>query len=281
MRRSRFALFIGCLLVASVAPLLAQRPGAYLGDLTWPEAEARFKRSAIVIVPFGAGAKEHGPHLPLATDRIVLDYLLATAVDSFDVLVAPPILHGWFSAFREFPGTSIDDPEIFQKYVLEVAQSLVNHGAQRVLFLNTGIARATGLPLGVVARELHSKSHVPTLLVSWDDLETPKTDSLKQQRAGGHADEIETSIILVLQPALVHMDRAVTDYHGEGAARAPGYRPGDFSRDPNNPDYSTTGVFGDPRLATAEKGRRALAIMTEQWMKALRAFAVAPLMKAK
>ena len=32
-------------------------------------------------------------------------------------------------------------------------------------------------------------------------------------------------------------------------------------------------MFGDPILATAEEGRPTLAIMTEQWMKALLAFA--------
>lgn len=262
---------------ALAPPLAAQQRGAFLHDLTWPDAERRLRDAEVVIVPFGAGAKEHGPHLPLGADAIVLEHLSRMAVDSLAVVVAPPILHGWFPAFREFPGTEIGDADLFTRYALEVARSLVRHGARRILFLNTGISRSTGLPLSIAARELHAREHVPTLVVSWDDLESPATDALASQRMGGHADEIETSIMLALRPSLVHMDRAVRDYGPEGGEPYPGYRPGGFSRRQGDPDYSTTGVFGDPTLATAEKGRKALAIMGAQWMKAIRGFATAPI----
>ena len=255
----------------------AQTRGAYLGDLTWPDAERRLAEAPLVILPFGAGAKEHGPHLPLGTDRLVMEYLSRMAVDSMAVVVAPPILHGWFPAFREFPGTGIDDPDVFWRYAFEAARSLVRHGAKRVVFLNTGISRSTGIPLGIAARTLHSQERVPTMLISWDDLETDETKALMTQTAGGHADELETSIVLALRPELVHMDRAVRDYRGAGASY-PGYRPSDFSRKPGDHEYSSTGVFGDPTLATADKGRKALAIMARQWMTALRGFSSSPLM---
>jgi creatinine amidohydrolase len=253
--------------------LAAQSPGAYLGHLTWPEAEQRLRDAPLVIVPFGAGAKEHGPHLPMNADAVVMQYLLRQAVDSLPVVVAPPILHGWFPAFREFPGTEVRDPEVFTRYVQGVAQSLIAHGARRIVFLNTGIRNATGLPIAVAARELRVETGTPTLVVSWDDLETEEVAALQEQRMGGHADEIETSIHLVLQPELVHMARAVVSYPEGGRSAAPGYRPGLYSRDPDDPAYSTTGLTGDPRLATREKGERVLAIMTAQWLEALRAFA--------
>jgi creatinine amidohydrolase len=225
----------------------------------------------------GAGAKEHGPHLPLASDRLEMEYFAKVAVDSLPVVVAPPILHGWFPAFAEFPGVTIDDPDVFSHYVLEAGRSLVRHGARRVVFLNTGVTRSTGIPIALAARTLHAQERVPTLLVSSDDLETPALKALFTQRAGSHADEQETSVVLALRPDLVHMDRAVRSYRvSDTAATYPGYRPSDYSRNAGDPDYSTTGLSGDPTLATAEKGRRALAIMTEQWLKALRGFASSP-----
>jgi creatinine amidohydrolase len=255
---------------------LAQTPGAYLGDLTWPEAEARLREAPLVVVPFGAGAKEHGPHLPMSTDRIMLEHLMQAAVDSLPVVVAPPVLHGWFPAFREFPGTEVADADLFSRYVQEVAHSLVRHGARRIVFLNTGISRSTGLPIGVAAREVHQQDGVPTLLVSWDDLETAEVEELAEQRAGGHADELETSVVLYLRPEMVHMDRAPTDYGQPAGEVGPGYRPGGFSRTPGTPEYSETGIFGDATLATAEKGRRVVEIMTREWLRALRAFATTP-----
>jgi creatinine amidohydrolase len=190
----------------------AQTPGVYLGDLSWPEAERRLAQSPLVILPFGAGAKEHGPHLPMHADRKVMEYLCQQAVDSLDVLVAPPILHGWFPAFRDYPGTEVRDPEVFTRFVLEVARSLVEKGAQRIVFLNTGITRATGLPIAIAAREIRVEMGTPTLVVSWDDLETDETDVLAEQRMGGHADELETSINLYLQPELVSPDLPPADY---------------------------------------------------------------------
>ncbi|MFQ6045547.1 MAG: creatininase family protein [Gemmatimonadales bacterium] len=274
-RTARAALF--ALLAVPAAGLHAQRPGAFLGDLTWPEAEARLAEAPLVIVPFGAGAKEHGPHLPLNADRVVMEYLCRQAVDSMPVLVAPPIVHGWFPAFRDFPGTEVRDPSVFLDYVLEVAQSLVRHGAKRIVFLNTGIARATGLPIAMAAREIRVQTGVPTLVVSWDDLETPEYRALQDVPGGGHAGELETSIHLYLQRELVHMDRAVAPEGEPEPQEYPGYRPGLLSRDRRDPAFSTSGVSGEPTMASADKGERALAIMTNRWLVALRGFSAAPL----
>jgi len=274
MRRGLMGLC--ALMLASSLDVHGQAPGAYLGELSWVDAAARLHQAPLVILPFGAGAKEHGPHLPMNADQRVMEYLCRQAVDSLPVLVAPAILHGWFPAFRDFPGTEVGDPDVFMQYVLEVARSLVANGAQRIVFLNTGITRATGLPIAIAAREIRTEMGVPTMVVSWDDLETEETAALQEQRAGGHADELETSIHLFLQPQLVRMDRAVTDYGGGDAEAYPGYKPGLFSRDPADPSFSETGLYGDPTLATVEKGRRALEIMTRQWLKALRAFAEEP-----
>jgi creatinine amidohydrolase len=254
-----------------------EKPGAYLGDLTWPEAAIRLKEAPIVILPFGPAAKEHGPHLPLNADARVMEYLCEQAVKSLRVVAAPPILHGWLPPFRQFPGTEVADPAVFLKYVDAVARSLVRQGAMRIVFLNTSISKAGGLPLSIVARDLREETGTPTLVVSWDDLETPEIDTLREEKRGTHAGEIETSIHLFLQPELVHMDRAVADYGREPVKDYPGYQPGLFSRDPKDPAYSESGVYGDPTKATAEKGRKALAILTAQWLKALRGFAQAPL----
>ncbi len=265
---------LGLLLACAAAR--AGTPGAYLGELTWPEAEVRLRAAPLVILPFGAGAKEHGPHLPMNADAIVMDYLLERAVESEPVIVAPPVLTGWMPAFRDFPGTNIADPVAFQDYMLELARSLLRQGARRLVFLNTGISKASGLPLAIVAREIRVRHGVPTLLVSWDDLETDAVTALAGQREGGHADEIETSILLHLAPERVRLARAVTDYGAQPAEDYPGYRPGLFARDPGDPAYSETGLYGDPTLATAAKGEAALELMTAEWLRALRGFARAP-----
>ena len=105
-----------------------QSPGVHLGDLSWRQAEERYATTPIVVLPFGAGAKEHGPHMPMNADRVVMDHLVNAAVESRDVIVAPPVLHGWFPAFREFPGTEVADPGVFQDYIFHVGMSLAKQG---------------------------------------------------------------------------------------------------------------------------------------------------------
>jgi creatinine amidohydrolase len=261
-----------------VAPAFAAR-GAYLGHLTWPEAEQRIKEAPIVIIPFGAGAKEHGPHLPMNADRVVMEYLLDRAVEKQPVVVVPPVLHGWFPAFRSFPGTEISDAQVFEDYMMAVAMSLVRQGAQRIVFLNTGVSKATGLPISIVAREIRVQTGVPTLVVSWDDIETDEIAEFQEQEKGGHADEIETSVNLYLQPGLVRMERAVKDYGDRPTKDYGGYRPGLFARDRSDPGFSDSGVYGDPTLATAEKGKKTLDVMTREWLHALEAFADTPVLR--
>lgn len=259
----------------------AEAPGVRLGDLSWPEAERRIAESPIVIIPFGAGAKEHGAHLPMNADQVVMDYLLDRALESADVVVVPPVLHGWFPAFRDFPGTEVADPAVFQAYIYQIGMSLAGNNANRLVFLNTGISKATGLPISIAAREIRVQTGIPTLVVSWGDLETEEIELLAEQREGGHADEIETSINLYLQPQLVHMDLAVQDYGDREPQEFRGYAPGLLSRDPNDPAYSASGIYGDATLATAEKGKRALEIMTREWLKTLDGFARVPLRRSK
>jgi creatinine amidohydrolase len=274
----RLILLISIICFSLVAK--ADTPGAYLGDLSWQEAERRFAEAPIVIVPFGAGAKEHGPHLPMNADRVVMDYLLQAAVESSEVIVAPPILHGWFPAFRDFPGTEVADPSTFRNYVQQVGMSLAKQGAQRIIFLNTGISKATGLPISIAAREIRVQTGAPTLVVSWDDLETDEITVLEEQLVGGHGDEIETSINLYLQPELVNMELAVQDYGDRTAKDYSGYKPGRLTRDNTDPDYSSSGIFGDATLATPEKGQKALEVLTREWIKVLDGFAKVPLRRA-
>jgi creatinine amidohydrolase len=264
-------------IISSLYPDLGEKPGAFLGELNWQEASVRIKQAPLVILPFGAGAKEHGLHLPMNADYKVMEYLCEQAVATLPVIVAPPVQHGWFPAFRDFPGTEIADGDVFCRYIYEIAKSLIKNGAKRIIFLNTGIFKATGLPLAMVDREIRVQEKIPALVVSWDDLEDELVEKLQEQKIGGHADEIETSIHLYLQPHLVKMNKAVMDYGKPQGKNYSGHQPGLFSRDPGDPAFSKTGLFGDPTKATPEKGKKIFDIMTANWIRIIKGFAKAPL----
>src|SRR5688572_26362445 len=63
-------------------------PGVLLEDLTWIDAEARLGPEALVVIPIGAAAKEHGPHLRLKNDLILADYFKRRVLSVFFIVTA-------------------------------------------------------------------------------------------------------------------------------------------------------------------------------------------------
>ena len=73
---------------------------------------------------------------------------------------------------------------------------------------------------------------------------------LAEQSHGSHADELETSLMLALAPHLVDMTRA------EASPALKHETPGALTpSDPNSPNYSRSGSYGDPTRATCGQGR--------------------------
>lgn len=242
--------------------------GAWLEDLTWPEVEARLKAGALVVVPVGAIAKEHGHHLPMKTDWLVARELASRVAAVLPVLVAPIVSQGYYPAFTRYPGSQHLSAETFAAVMRELLSKLIADGARRIAVINTGVS--TEEPLQIVVRDLLASTGLRIAVADMRQL-GKRVLASGGQKLGGHGDEWETSMILAIEPSLVHMDRAVEDYgHTLSEPKTVFRRPTRFSGDPTDgPDYSRTGVRGDPTLATAEKGRTLLAEMARELIEGL------------
>jgi creatinine amidohydrolase len=222
-------------------------PGVRLSDMPWTEAERVLTPDRVVVLPLGAASKEHGPHLTLGNDQILADYEAARVVAVRPVALLPTLTYGHYPNFVEYPGTVSISSATQKNAVIEICRSIARFGPRRFYVLNTGVS--TLPPLQAAAAELAREG---ILMRFTDPLQAGKAaeDEVRQEKWGTHADEIETSMILYMQPAAVRMDRAVAD--GERI------RPGPLTRDPRlrNRHYSPSGVFGDPTLATWQKGER-------------------------
>jgi len=218
--------------------------GTLLEDLTWVEAEAALARAPVVVIPIGAAAKEHGPHLRLDNDWGIAEHLKREVMARADVIVAPTLSYHFYPAFVEYPGSTSLRLETARDLVVDVCRSLARFGPRRFYALNTGVStvRALEPAAAIVAKE--------GLLLRYTDVLTVAATAeaaVSQQEGGTHADEIETSMMLYIAPGRVDMTRAVKDYHPRGE--------GGLTRDPAaRGTYSPTGIWGDPTLATREKG---------------------------
>ncbi len=244
-------------------------PGAFLEDLTWPEAAERLAAGAVVLVPVGAAAKEHGPHLPLDTDWRIARALAERVAAALPVLVAPVVGFGYYPAFTGYPGSQHLRAETFIALIEDLVGNLIDHGATRIAILNTGVS--TEAPLRIAARDILERRDIR---VATADLRTlgRGADRLLQQAGGGHADERETSLMLAIAPEAVRLERAEREEEGERGTASAFQFPAMLSPDPARlSDFSRTGATGDPTLATREKGEAILAEIVRELVEGLQA----------
>lgn len=223
-----------------------------LENLTWIEAESVLTEDAVVLIALGAAAKQHGPHLRLDNDWQMAEYLKWRVMDEIPVVIAPTIAYHHYPAFGEYPGSTSLRFETARDLVVDVVQSLARFGPKRFYVLNTGMS--TVAPLEAAAAILR-EANVLLRYTKLRDIARGVIDKIQQQEGGTHADEIETSMMLYIDADLVDMAQAVRELNPEndqgGLTRVRG-RPGVFS---------ASGIYGDPTLATIDKGRAVVEAM--------------------
>jgi creatinine amidohydrolase len=246
--------------------------GVRLSELTWEQAAEASGRYPVAVLPIGAGTKEHGPHLPCGTDLMVVEELARRVVEAAPVLLLPALAYGFFPAFVDWPGSVSIRPKYFAGMVADIVRSLARHGTKKFLLLDGGVS--THPPLRTLSYELHNELGVRVAITNIVALGHEARRAVAEQESGGHADEIETSCMLVIRPDLVRMDRAVKEID----PALPGTRGEDSVRKFTLAGKMATpgGVNGDPTLATAVKGERVLAAMAQDIVTFLRDFAALP-----
>ena len=227
----------------------------FVEQLSWDAVADRIQDGAAAILPIGAGAKEHGLHLPMNTDRIQAEWLAAQIASQTDALIWPTLNYGHYPAFVEYPGSVSLSGEIFEAMVGEIAAAILQFGACPLFVLDTGIS--TRPPVDRALAKLGTED-VRHLSIHAGPRYRRAAAELAEQHHGSHADELETSLMLALAPQSVNLPRA------EASPPVKHEQPGRLSpSDPSSPNYSRSGSYGDPTLATRAKGEVLLAAMIE------------------
>lgn len=225
----------------------------------WPEVEKEIAAGAVSVLPIGAAAKEHGRHLPLASDWIQAESLARRLEEHAHILVWPTLGYGFYPAFVDYPGSCTLDSVTFESMVEQIVESIFRSGAPGVLILNTGIS--TIAPLESLAGPLRHRIRLAHVYCGERYARTEREVCLHAK--GGHGDEAETSIMLAIAPEQVRMGEA-------RAWESSTMGPGKFVRsDASHPNFSPDGIYGDPTVANREKGEKLLGAMLEDLLNAL------------
>ncbi len=238
----------------------------HLAHLTWQETAALDKKNGVVILPIGA-IEQHGPHLPTLTDTLlvthVLDATLARLPEDVQAWALPPLNYGKSNEHTGFPGTVSLSAHTLLAVLHDIADSVKAAGFRRFAFIN-GHGGNSAL-LEVAARDIRARTGLmcfclqPGLYV-----DPPFAIAPEEKRLGFHAGELETSLVLAIAPELVQMEKAPRHFAEFPESETPLFFFGAAATAWLSRDWSSTGVFGDATLGTAEKGHAILAAATER-----------------
>jgi creatinine amidohydrolase len=232
-----------------------ERDFAYLN---WKQVDALPRESTLLVLPTAA-IEQHGHHLPLATDTLINNLLLGHALrklpSELPVYALPAVHYGKSNEHIGFPGTLSVSASTFMAVVRDLGSSLSKGGFRKIVLYNTHGGN-TAL-IDVMARDLRAEFGLRTFAlhgsggISFEGLEP-------QERAYGfHAGEVETSLLLASVPELVDRSAYTSNYIAD--VRKPGMlsaenAPATFAW--LTRDIASSGVLGDPRPASPEKGAR-------------------------
>ncbi len=238
-------------------------------DMTFTDLEKFIDSNhgnAAIIIPIGC-MEEHGPHLPLATDSMLaIAFAEAVARDgSFPVVAGPLVDFGESVLTQGFPGSIKIRFETLKALLVDIMRSCVAWGLTKIILWTWHGGSSHDICLREASLQILSEIKVDIYEVRgvklFDDNDFKKKVTSVLDSIGDHADELETSLMMYLYPALVRTDMLVKEYPD-----IPKFKIIDSGR-----PYMNHGVIGDATLATAEKGKMVFDLILEHLVTLVRA----------
>lgn len=220
-----------------------------LTEHTTATAADVLEAAEVALLPTGS-VEQHGPALPLSTDLTAAE-AIAHSIDDDDAVVLPTIPVGVSAHHRQFHGTLWAEPETFEDYVGEIIASVASHGVRRAVVVNGHGGNTPALQRA--ARRLRTEDVAFVAPWNWFDA----LDGVDQELFGtdiGHADEIETSMMLHLAGNLVRDAALETAEDGGGDSDDQPVHGATPAFD--TADFSESGAAGRPTEGSEEAGRK-------------------------
>ena len=213
-----------------------------LDRLSWSEAAERLSRDPRLILPVGT-CMQHGPHLPLGADALIITRLAEAIATRYDILLAPTLPYGAASLRdAEYAGTAALSGKTLHRVLNELVSCWEAQGVEE-LVLMTG--HGYGPHLYALATVVSETARIRSVDLHAIDLSA----FLGQSHTKEHAGELATSLLLHLAPELVRSEtiRDIVLEKRELRKLMAGEEP--------VPVPGSNGVVGEPSRGSAEIGR--------------------------
>lgn len=213
--------------------------------------DVRERAASVAVLPVGS-FEQHGPFLPLATDTIIACAIAEEIAAAYPVRLLPPVTISCSHEHAAWPGTVSISARTLYSVVRDIADSLRVSGVPKLVVVNGHGGNY------VLANVVQESAGAMALFPGLPDLVRARAAAGMRTsvEADMHAGELETSILLHAHPEVVKAGY-------ESADSIADVRPHLLTL--GMAGYTSSGVIGRPSLASAAKGKAALASLVESF----------------
>jgi creatinine amidohydrolase len=224
-----------------------------LENITMTEFKKYLRQTKTIVFPFGT-IEEHGSHLPLHTDAFIIQEVLRLTAKKRKFFVAPVVYYGVCTTTKDHPGTISISPETLRRLSYDLVADAYKKGLRNFLLISGHGGSLHMSALKETAEFLvENLKNIKIAVLSPYDVLWNELSEITETPNDSHAGELETSIMLSLSPRLVK-GRSPEEYP---------HIPKPFTvKDKRK--YWPGGVWGNPQRASAEKGERAVKLITDK-----------------
>jgi len=242
----------------------------WMEEMNWPDIRRAIASGFDTAVVAVGSTEQHGPHLPTMTDTRVGDALAHRfALKLGNALQARTIPVGVSEHHLAFGATISLKPETLELVIRDYVDSLARDGFRRVIILPCH--GGNFVPIAQAVEDAR-KAHPEMEIAAYTDMatffrfcsEASAELGISAEESGAHAGELETSIMMALEPTLVARDRLAPGYLGPF-----GVREIQILSEKGMPGLTENGVLGDPAKASAERGEVYLEKVTDFWLRSI------------
>jgi creatinine amidohydrolase len=201
-------------------------------------------RDAVLAV---GAVEQHGAHLPVGTDCFIAEHVAARLAEKLDAYLLPPLSITSSIEHRLTRGTVYLKAPTLAAVVRDIAESLRFSGFRRLVLVN---GHGGNWILKPTIRQINRDFPDFRAVLLHTDIGLSQAAGVLEHLQGDvHAGEFETSVMLHIHPELVGPIEP---------ARETTFPPQHFMDYFDTAELTSTGYWGFPEKATAEKGRKML-----------------------
>jgi len=224
-------------------------------DYRFAEFAGADPRRAIAILPTAA-IEQHGPHLPVGTDTMIAEGMLAelrrTCPDDLDIRILPVQAVGKSNEHLHAGGTLTLSAQTALAAWTEIGLSVARAGLRKIVIVNSHGGNLALIE--ILARELRVQAGMLAVKCQWGAFGRPEgMYSVQENTFGIHGGDVETSLMLHFAPHTVDMDAARDFRSSAETSLIPPTGPVSYGW--ISSDLNADGTVGEAHLGTAEKGR--------------------------